>query len=253
MNHPDLTQWRPDLTQWRRLAVPTIILCLGIFLFGRFFVADELVEANNHIRMLEQDLLLARDQLARENVRATVAGHEANVVRQANELLRQSERERQDEIAALQADLAFYRRLGGANGSQAPLAVHYLELQATNSPRVFRIIFTLTQNLRWAAVISGRVELGVDGILDGTAQTINEDSLLAESAEPLKFRFKYFQQIERLVTLPEGFVPNRLSIRLKSASLRSPVEQSMDWEGLFNSVTDQAPALESQGPEPEQD
>ena len=158
------------------------------------------------------------------------------MVRKANELLRTSELDRQDEFAALEADLAFYRRLGGASGSQAPLTVHYTELQATGSPRVFRVIFTLTQNLRWAAVIAGDVELGIEGILDGAARTLTQDDLLDITVEPMDFRFKYFQQFERLVTLPEGFEPSRLTIRLKSNSLRAPVEQSMSWRSLFKNT-----------------
>jgi hypothetical protein len=156
------------------------------------------------------------------------------VVRRANTILRAAERDRQDEIASLQADLAFYRRLGGASGSQAPLAVHYLELQKTQSPRVYRLIITLTQNLRWAAVISGHIRVGVDGIQNGEARQLHDGQLLADTSEPLNFKFKYFQQVERLITLPEGFEPNRLTIELKSASLGTKVEQSQQWQSLIN-------------------
>ena len=120
--------------------------------------------------------------------------------------------------------------------------MHYLELQPTQSPRVYRIIFTLTQNLRWAAVISGRIELGIDGIRNGVAQHLTQKQLLAESAEPLSFQFKYFQQLERLITLPEDFEANRLTIRLQSGSLRTPVEQSTQWQSLFNQASTDEPA-----------
>ena len=224
----------PRLPKWQIIAVPAVVIMLGIFYFAKYFVADELIYANYMVEALEQDLQTALDQHDAENARAIVAEREVDVVRRANALLRASERGRQDEIASLQADLAFYRRLGGANGSQAPLAVHYLELQTTQSPRVFRIIFTLTQNLRWASVISGKIELGVDGINNGVAQHLTNEQLLAESAEPLKFNFKYFQQLERLITLPEDFEASRLTIQLKSGSLRTAVEQSMKWQDLFN-------------------
>jgi hypothetical protein len=230
-----------DLPNWQRMAIPAVIISLGVFYYGKYFVVDELIHANYQVHVLKQDLQETWDQLAEINTRATVAEREADVVRRANALLRDSERDRQDEIAALQADLAFYRRLGGANGSQAPLAVHHLELQTTQSPRVYRIIFTLTQNLRWASVISGSIHLGVDGIHDGVAHHLSEEQLLAESSEPLSFRFKYFQQLERLITLPEGFEPNRLSISLKSGSLRAPVEQSMEWQSLINQPANAPP------------
>jgi hypothetical protein len=224
----------PNLPNWQMIAVPTVFIMLCIFYFAKYFVADELIYANYEVSALRQDLQSSLDLLEAEKARATVAEREADVVRRANAILRGSERERQDEIANLQADLAFYRRLGGANGSQAPLAVHYLELQTTQSPRVYKIIFTLTQNLRWAAVVSGQIHLGVDGIRNGVAQHLTEKQLLAEFAEPLKFQFKYFQQLERLITLPEGFEASQLTIRLKTGSLRSAVEQSMEWSSLFN-------------------
>jgi len=241
----------PNLPKWQLIAVPVVTIMLGIFYFAKYYVADELIYANYLVAALQQDLQTALEEFDAEKVRATVAEREADVIRRANALLRASERDRQDEIAGLQADLAFYRRLGGANGSQAPLAVHYLELQRTQSPRVYRIIFTLTQNLRWASVISGRVQLGVDGIRNGVARHLTEKQLLAESADPLTYKFKYFQQLERLITLPEDFEASRLTIRLRSDSLRTPVEQSMDWQSLFNKLEPGTAAIQAPDPAPD--
>ena len=229
-----------NLPKWQQIAIPAVVIFFGIVYLSRYYIADELIYANRHVEALETELQQALDNLDEETARAIIAEREVDVVRRANELLRASERDRQDEIASLQADLAFYRRLGGANGSQAPLAVHYLELQKTPSPRVYRIIFTLTQNLRWAAIISGRIHLGVDGIQDGVARQLGEDQLLADSMEPMDFKFKYFQQLERLITLPEGFEPNRLTVELKSGSLSTTVEQSLQWQSLFNDAADDA-------------
>jgi hypothetical protein len=224
----------PNLPKWQLIAVPAVLIMLCIFYFAKYFVADELIYTTYEVKALREDLQESFKLIEAEKARATVAEREVDIVRRANAILRNSERQRQDEIASLQADLAFYRRLGGANGSQAPLAVHYLELQTTRSPRVYRIIFTLTQNLRWAAVISGQIHLGVDGIQNGVAQHLTEKQLLAESAEPMRFQFKYFQQLERLITLPEDFEASQLTIQLRSGSLRSAVAQSMQWNSLFN-------------------
>ncbi len=240
----------PKFPKWQLIALPVVTIMLGIFYFAKYFVADELIYANYHVHALQQDLQTALEAIEVQQARVTVARREADVIRRANALLRASERTRQDEIAGLQADLAFYRRLGGASGSQAPLAVHYLELQTTQSPRVYRIIFTLTQNLRWASVISGRIQLGVDGIRNGVAEHLTQDQLLAESAEPLSFQFKYFQQLERLITLPEDFAASRLTIRLRSGSLRTPVEQSMEWQSLFNQLEPGTMAIQAPGSEP---
>ena len=224
----------PNLPKWQLIAIPAVSIILGVFYFGKYFVAHELILTKKQLVVLKQDLQSTQDLLAEERSRSSVAEAEVDIVRRANNLLRSSERERQDEVAGLQADLDFYRRLGGANGSQAPLTVHYLELLPTQSPRVYRIIFSLTQNLRWATNISGQIQLGIDGIRDGVAEHLTNEQLLAESAGPLSFQFKHFQQLECLITLPEGYEPSRLTIHLKSNSLRTPVEQSMEWQSLIN-------------------
>lgn len=233
----------PDLQKWQVAAALFALAFLALLVVGRYYVADELVQARHRIATLERALDDAREQIAADDARIAVLEREVDVMRGANALLRESERERQDEIADLQADLEFYRRLGGASGSQAPLAVHYLELQATQSPRVYRLIFTLTQNLRWAAVISGRVELGLDGIQDQAAVRLTARQLLPAEAQPIQFRFKYFQQIERLLTLPEGFAPGLLTVRLKATGLRQPVERSAQWQDLFNDASTDADGL----------
>jgi len=231
------------LPKWQLIAVPAASIILGVFYFGKYYVADELILAKQEITSLKQDLQTTRDLLTKERSRSSVAEAEVDVVRRANNLLRSSERNRQDEISGLQADLEFYRRLGGANGSQSPLTVHYLELQPTKSPRVYRVLFSLTQNLRWATNISGQIQLGIDGIRNGVAEHLTNEQLLAGSAGPLNFQFKHFQQLECLITLPEGYEPSRLTIHLKSNSLRTPVEQSMEWQTLINQkVSDPAVA-----------
>ncbi len=230
---------QPKLLKWLLMVVPALAVVLGVFYFGKLYIADELIFAQTQVKALQTDLLTTSTRLDIARTRATVAEREADVVRRANALLRESERHRQDEISGLQADLTFYRRLGGANGSQAALAVRHMELQRTHAPRVYRLVFTLTQNLRWASSISGRVQLEVDGIQNGVAGRLDDKQLLAENAAPLKFQFKYFQQLERLITVPEGFAPDRLTIRLKSGSLSSAVEQTAQWQDLFvHTLTD---------------
>lgn len=231
------------IPKWQLFAMPAVAVMLGVFYVGKYYVADELIYAVYQAEALQRDLQSALDQLEAEKMSRKVAEREADVVRQANALLRNSEHQRQDEIASLKADLAFYRRLGGANGSQAPLAVHHMELQQTPAPRVYRLVFTLTQNLRWASIISGQAHLGVDGIRNGVAEHLDEKQLLAENTDNLSFQFKYFQQLERLITLPEGFEASQLTIHLDSGGLSTPVEQSMEWQALLNQ------AVSASGPE----
>lgn len=223
--------------QWQRFSILLALMLLVTFIIGRQYVAKELFKKRQQIVQLESGLQASR--LENEDLRTAnaVAVQEVAVLQQANHLLRESDRNRQDEIASLKADLAFYRRLGGANGSQAGLAIHHVELRRTGSSQVFELVFTLTQNIRWAASISGNINITIDGVQGDKAAHLNESQLLAKNTDTLKFEFKYFQQLERLITLPEDFVPKHLTLKLDPADPGSKVEQTLDWQDLFGGST----------------
>ena len=218
---------------WQRFAILLSLMLLVTFIFGKQYVAKELLKKRQQVAQLESDLQTVRAELENLQTANAVSVLEAAVLQQANHLLRESDRARQDEIASLKADLAFYRRLGGANGAQTGLAIHHAELRRTNSAQVFELVITLTQNIRWASSISGNIDLSIDGIQDGKAQHLSKGALLAENTGNMKFEFKYFQQLERLITLPEGFVPKHLTLTLDPEGSGSKIEQTTTWMELF--------------------
>ena len=52
-----------------------------------------------------------------------------------------------------------------------------------------------------------------------------------DTREP-SFRFKYFQQLEGYLTLPEGFSPTRLLVTLEENGKKSPVVRHYNWDEL---------------------
>ena len=87
----------PNLPKWQLIALPTVVIVLGVFYFSKYFVADELIYANSQLDAVREELQSVLEQLEAENARSTVAEREADVVRRANALLRTSERKRQDD------------------------------------------------------------------------------------------------------------------------------------------------------------
>ena len=152
---------------------------------------------------------------------------ETDVLRRANRLLREQESERQAELNRLTSELDFYRRLAGTGGAQEGLDVYHAEIIPTDSPLVFQFMLTLTQNIRRAAIITGRVRIDIEGIRGDRPLTLYWNQLGdGETPEP-RFRFKYFQQLEGYLALPEGFSPTRLLIRLESEAQRNPVQRKL--------------------------
>jgi hypothetical protein len=217
--------------------VLAVMLMLALLLVGYQFLLSksrpgyEELEKENRFLQKELDLMVQRSN--RNQARLAVLEQEAEVIRKANRLLREEEANRQAEINRMQSELDFYSRLAGTGGEQAGLAVYRVELTPTESPLVFRFILTLTQNIRRASIISGKASIDVEGTLEDRPVTLYWSQLTEDTVVDNSFRFKYFQQLEGYLTLPEAFSPTRLVVSLDAKGQRKPLTVGFDWQELL--------------------
>ncbi|MBE9550354.1 MAG: hypothetical protein IMF09_13205 [Proteobacteria bacterium] len=152
-----------------------------------------------------------------------------SIVRGANNRLLETEKEYQSEVAEISSELAFYRRLAGASGKLEGLTINKFLLHATASERVFRFNLTLTQNIQKARTISGDIVISLRGSLANQPGLLDWQSLNPEDTGLPKFSFKYFQQVDGYMTLPENFIPETVEITLR-ASKKNRVQASFSWQ-----------------------
>lgn len=154
------------------------------------------------------------------------------ISRDANADLQTTLSERDEEIAGLRADVAFYERFVGATGQRRGLTVHELSLRPQDD-QAWHFQATLTQNLNRGAVIKGKVTLTVEGTQDGRMQQLDWSALRRQPKAPgVEYSFKYFQQVEGDILLPEGFKPVRVSVRLQPSG-GAAIEQSFTWADVI--------------------
>ena len=150
------------------------------------------------------------------------------ISRDANLDLQRTLAERDEEIAGLRADVAFYENFVGATGQRRGLAVHEIELRP-QSGEVWRFTATLTQNLNRGAVNTGRLTLAIEGTRNDRLEKLSWSTLRkSPAAAGQPYSFKYFQQVEGEVMLPAGFKPLRVTVRLVPEG-GNAVEQSFPW------------------------
>lgn len=150
------------------------------------------------------------------------------ISRDANRDLQAALAERDEEIAGLRADVAFYERLVGATSQRRGLTVHALRMQRRNG-HAWHFTSTLTQNLNRGAVSHGRLMLAIEGTQDGRLRRLGWADLRQQPAAPgIEYSFRYFQQVEGDVVLPAGFEPVRVTVRLVPRS-GAAVEESFTW------------------------
>src|SRR5690606_40817254 len=95
----------------------------------------------------------------------------------------------------------------------------------------FRLRLVLVQSMRQDAVVSGSVRIQIEGVQDNKP---TELALSEARAEPtgdanLPFRFRYFQNLEQDIVLPQGFEPRAINVEVRTAKL-APVRESYPWQ-----------------------
>lgn len=160
--------------------------------------------------------------------RAATLARSDQISRNANRDLQGTLAERDEEIAGLRADVAFYERFVGATAQRRGLAVHELKVQP-QTDQAWHFTVTLTQNLNRGAVNAGRLLVSVEGTRHGKLQRLGWSDLRQQAGAPgLPYSFKYFQQVEGDLVLPPDFQPMRVAVRLTPQS-GAAVEQSFTW------------------------
>lgn len=183
---------------------------------------DALEQAEATGARLEGELGAARDQLSRLE-------RSEQVARTAAESLQQTLREREDEVASLRADLAFYQRLVGGSAPRQGLTVHEFKLRPIADSGGYDFDLTLLQNLKQGAITKGNATLSIEGVRDGKLQTLAWAELRQEpGATTIPFSFKYFQRLQGSFVLPPGFAPNRVRIVVKSEGGEA-TERAIEW------------------------
>jgi hypothetical protein len=215
------------------------VVVLGALLFAMWQLASskitpDTVELQRDQEFLASELETMKSRLDRLQARQVVVEREAEVMRRANRILRENESERQAELGRLKSELEFYRKLAGSGGDQSGLDVYHVEIVATESDRVFQFILTLTQKIRRASMINGKARIDIEGTLDNRPLTLRWAQINDGDTPEPAFRFKYFQQLEGYVTLPEGFSPTRMLLTLEARNQRKPVIRSFDWASLLD-------------------
>ena len=164
-----------------------------------------------------------------------VAQRGEQVAKSANGELQQNLRDRQEEIAGLRADLAFYSRLTDGHARPEGLSVHGVHLKPGAAGHVYNFTVTLTQTLKSGEVSNGHMRLSVSGARAGKLVTLGWGELAPnQDAAGVPFSFKYFQQVAGSLMLPEDFTPNRIHVEAQGGAELGHVEQEFAWNDALS-------------------
>jgi hypothetical protein len=178
--------------------------------------------------------LSAQDQTLHELRVQLAADASAQVsqVRERTELAR-TIGELQAGLARAQQDLEFYRAIANpaaANRQGSVRVQQFRVLTADAAARTFTLRFALNRPTRPEETTTGTLGVTVDGERAGAAASLTLASLSTDKTKQLAYSFRYFTNVEQLVTLPADFKAERVTIEIRSAQKSTPpYRQTFVW------------------------
>ena len=140
----------------------------------------------------------------------------------------------EQELQAAREEVEFYRGIVAPGDVQSGLHIHRFALKLDVVPGRYRYDLVLTQLKHNSRAVSGVVDWKVAGFILGDPGELSLKGITRPAVKQLKFRFRYFQALSGLVTLPEGFEATKVTLTVKPAGNKKqgPVEQEFDWPGV---------------------
>lgn len=139
----------------------------------------------------------------------------------------------QSKIQKQREQLAFYRGIVSPADGARGLHIQDLKVMAGGKDSEYRVQLTLVMAAaRHDRSVSGSVDLALEGARDGVPVSYPLSDLLVDdvSGEQIGFKFRYFQNFERELQLPDGFVPNRVMVEVNPKGRSAKViRQAFEW------------------------
>jgi septal ring factor EnvC (AmiA/AmiB activator) len=212
------------------LAVLLLLLVLSSWFFfyqGRDQAGLDFEALNNRSAELTQQLDELRERNKRLSEQKAILERSQQIQKQGEKEVKTSLIELQDEILELKEEVAFYRSIVSPSESAKGLRIQSFEVTSNSTERSYRYKLVLTQVMKSNRVTSGKITMQLEGLQDSHQVLIPLNSLGSNKAKNLNFKFKYFQNFEDDILLPEGFIPLRVILNVTTAKVK--LDKTFEW------------------------
>lgn len=213
--------------------IAVIILLISgwtLFDYGRYLAGYDSRDSGNEIEALLQTQKHLEKRIESLREEKAVLERAAQIERKAYNELDTTLKILQAEILEHKEELAFYRGIVSPKDSRFGLYLQNFFLSQNGDTRSYRYKVVLTQVLKNSRLITGKVKLQFDGLLNGESKLLELRDVTSKKLRDLNYRFKYFQNVEGVVEFPEGFKLLRVNVQiLPRGRQRDMIEKTIEW------------------------
>jgi hypothetical protein len=187
----------------------------------------EVIRERDQIKSQLEESLRLIDSMRQEVADLKVGGE---IDSRATEEVRQTVESLQNEIAELNEEIRFYKGVMLPNVEEKGLRIERLDVKTSGEPNRYRYSLLLTQVVDKHDYIQGGVKINLVGTQGSSEASLPLDQV-SNSDNNIRFRFRYFQNIDGELTLPEGFSPREVMIVAESSGRGGQrLEKRFDWQ-----------------------
>lgn len=212
-----------------------LILVWSFFEYGRYVAGFDQSATQQRIAVLEQqidDLTQRNEDLQRHNAKLV---RDQGIDRDAGSQVQKELARAQEQILAMREELTFYRNIVQPNKSSRTVVIKKVQL-VSEGENQYRYKVVLIQDGRHDSAVRGNVELSFEGAQsDGQIVRLDLPTVSTQKvSKSQRFGFKYFQNFEGSIRIPENFAPMSMYIRVLPSSSRVPkIDKSFPWDDLI--------------------
>jgi septal ring factor EnvC (AmiA/AmiB activator) len=219
---------------WAMRTAVAVALIVGGYLtfeFGRIQADYNVVDAAQERHDDENRIAELGKQISTLKQEISLLETHRNIDREAYKDVETSLSNLQEKIQEQGDAIAFYRGIISPSDGQRGLRVQDLRLSKGKDDRQYHVKLVLVQVMQHDRSVKGEVNFSLEGAQDGVATSYNLEQLVpADEASNWPFSFRYFQNFNRQLILPEGFLPERINIEVRSRTKSiASVKQSFLW------------------------
>jgi len=227
----------PSRNAGRSLVIRVAIALLAIgaaylvFEFGRIQAAYNVVDVANERQSFKDQIMGLENEIVDLNQQIALLETHRDIDSVAYGDVEESLTELQAKIQEQQDAIAFYRGIVSPADGKSGLRVQDFSLTRGGAEREYLIRLVLVQTKKHDRKVSGNVKLSIAGELNGVDTSYEYAQLLpADGEQAWAFSFRYFQDFDRQVVLPDGFTPERITVQVESRTRSiSSIEESFSW------------------------
>ncbi|MDH3532267.1 MAG: hypothetical protein OEO82_05010 [Gammaproteobacteria bacterium] len=216
-----------------RVVIAVVVVVCGylVFEFGRIQADYNVVDAVKERRAFEDRIEELEEEIVSLKEQVVLLETHRDIDREAYKDVEASLTSLQAKIQEQTDAIAFYRGIVSPADGAAGLRVQDFRLSRSSAERTYNVRLILVQSLKHDRKVTGDVSLTVEGTQDGESVSYAFSELLPQDADSSwAFSFRYFQDFDREITLPDGFDPERINIEVRSRTRSiASIAESFSW------------------------